>query len=407
MNYIQTHDDLMKIFIGKYVSLISSCKLFDQGHIHEAKEMAVKIRTLLHDTSSSTSILSHLKKKSKIIFINTGDIYDVDNLIATHSLVSLRFDEGTWTMRAVLNSRNHITMTPFHKWWEEVILSNTEYTLTRKELILGMSDKDGGAHVDKHLKIPYAKISKKGVGWKIWNQSLMSVELYSVRQIAHEILLTLGAEFTELERYLNEYNKYIINKVNWESKSIEYEIEAEKQLQLWNLQETIDYCDKSLKENQLNFNAMRIKQVAMWQLGRLKELLEFIEECLLLNPENIVFLNNLSYTNFQLKDYKKVLEITEKILHIEPENISNFNIRAISYAETGDTERAKITLMKGFNLDPNNVEILKNLCYLSRITNDVLELKKFTDILNKVLANNNNSLDSINSWPLKNSSSTQ
>lgn len=81
MNYAQTDDDFMKIFIGKYISLISACQLFDKGHLHEAKEMAVKIRTLLHDTSNSTSILSHLKKKSKILFINTRSKYHANNLV--------------------------------------------------------------------------------------------------------------------------------------------------------------------------------------------------------------------------------------------------------------------------------------------------------------------------------------
>lgn len=68
--------------------------------------------------------------------------------------------------------------------------------LTRKALILGAANKDGGAHVDKRLSDEYEGLSRDGaVGQFIYSTDGKSGEIPSyeahfvgIRQIAHELL---------------------------------------------------------------------------------------------------------------------------------------------------------------------------------------------------------------------------
>jgi hypothetical protein len=40
-----------------------SCQLYDEGEVDEAIRIAVPIRTIIHDTRNSTSLLTHLNAK--------------------------------------------------------------------------------------------------------------------------------------------------------------------------------------------------------------------------------------------------------------------------------------------------------------------------------------------------------
>jgi len=86
----------------------------------------------------------------------------------------------------------------------------------------------------------------------------MSVELFSVRQIAHEIILTLGQEFTQLRGYLDEYKDYI-EKLE----SIELEKDAASCLQNGELDRALEFCEKSLEKNPDNLNAINIKKIIL------------------------------------------------------------------------------------------------------------------------------------------------
>lgn len=69
-------------------------------------------------------------------------------------------------------------------------------TLTRKELILSVANKDGGAHIDAVLDEKYGSLSRKNsLGWMFskgpeQQGALRAPEKAAVRQIAHEVLKT-------------------------------------------------------------------------------------------------------------------------------------------------------------------------------------------------------------------------
>jgi hypothetical protein len=72
----------------------------------------------------------------------------------------------------------------------------------RRELVLALENKDGGAHIDPELDQTYADLTRNNsVGWVFSNgtdeRPMAGVELYSVRQIAFEIIKSIEQLMTK------------------------------------------------------------------------------------------------------------------------------------------------------------------------------------------------------------------
>lgn len=49
----------------------------------------------------------------------------------------------------------------FNTWWNGIVFKDFEgYTISRKDLIITMANRDGGAHVDRSVNKEYADLSK-------------------------------------------------------------------------------------------------------------------------------------------------------------------------------------------------------------------------------------------------------
>ena len=137
--------------------LRSSALSFDQGHVAEAKRMALALRILVHQTTRSHALLNQLG------VLTTMRFFDSTN--GSGSLTVLvreagrdprhvgflddappRCGQGQWL--------------PFSDWWEMPVLStNQESHFSRRELVLAMAHTDGGAHVGE-MEDGYARISR-------------------------------------------------------------------------------------------------------------------------------------------------------------------------------------------------------------------------------------------------------
>jgi len=194
-----------KAHLKEQITFLSrSAAAFDEGFESEAKRMAVVIRIFIHDTKFSTSLLTHLKKKD-ILFYDTANEYDPYNLAPTIGLVCMQCGPEGAKYIAPLddNIRVQNKKVPFEKWWEKIVIADTKGNkLTRKDLILSITNKDGGAHIDKKLDEDYANLIKLNtIGWKYFSGELegnmQGAELASVRQITYELLKSLKNEFPE------------------------------------------------------------------------------------------------------------------------------------------------------------------------------------------------------------------
>lgn len=202
----QSPDDLLAHLRDCVGFLRRSAISFNQGFLSEAKRMATTMRVLLHDTKTSHSLLQQLDYKRQMRFVNSAYSVVPHNLLPHLGLVGFtkKGDKpsfaATWNDSAAAGySRGYQS---FDNWWNyTVIIDSKRVAFTRRDLILSLSNQDGGAHVDPTLDTAYANLTRNNsVGWQIVSGEtnttivgpLDGVELHSVQQIAFELLTSIS-----------------------------------------------------------------------------------------------------------------------------------------------------------------------------------------------------------------------
>jgi len=203
----QTEDELNSHLKEQIEFLRRSSQAYDEGFESEGKRLAVVIRVLLHDTQNSTSLLTLLRKKD-ILFYDTSLDYDSRNLASTMGLIMMRVGPNGARYVPPLDDgppvRYSKAKIPFEEWWNKIVVVDTKGNkLTRKDLVLAVSNKDGGSHVDLKLNIAYADLTRfNSLAWKFIQNGVekdfaTKPELASIRQMSHEVLKSLKDEFPE------------------------------------------------------------------------------------------------------------------------------------------------------------------------------------------------------------------
>lgn len=194
----QTKEQLLLSLKEHLKFLINSSKSYDNGFESEAKRMSVSLRILLHDTMKSKSILSQLGLKNKILFFDTSHPYDPSNLVSHSGLAAMRFQDFNAKYIPKFHSEYTITKKEFNKWWQSIIIVDQNKNIfNRQKLILSLSNKDGGAHVDPELDEDYNDlVYKNSMGWKAVysdgrEEDLKSIHFASIRQITYEVIDSL------------------------------------------------------------------------------------------------------------------------------------------------------------------------------------------------------------------------
>jgi len=209
--YIQTQDELLAHLKEQITFMKQSAISYDNGFEGEGKRLAVVIRVLVHDTSQSTSLLTLLERKRHMLFYDSASKYDPRNLATSNCLTMMKLSttegaEYVAPLDDLSSARDKNMKRGFNNWWERLIIykDNKNNKFTRRDLVLAVANKEGGAHVNPRLDQRYAELSRfNSLGWK---QFVHGEEkdfnntpiLPSIRQIAHEVLKTLKDEFPDL-----------------------------------------------------------------------------------------------------------------------------------------------------------------------------------------------------------------
>ena len=204
----QTRQELEAHLREQVAFLCRSAAAFDQGFEDEAKRMAIVLRIMFHDTSSSHSLLGQLGALQGLQVYDTATPIDPANLLSTDGLTATRImagggNLGTAQSVAVLDNGS-----PAHArcrrvwddWWTRPVIKDGHgQEFSRRSLVLGVTNKDGGAHVDPSLDEAYAHLTRENsMGWTLTDMTGTETagpppHLASLRQIAHEVLSTLAA----------------------------------------------------------------------------------------------------------------------------------------------------------------------------------------------------------------------
>jgi hypothetical protein len=182
--------------------LKASSAAFDNGFEAEAKRLAVSLRVLLHDTTSSHALLDQLGIKHRLRFLETSAPMDPYSLGPSTGLVFMQISLGDPSGMYVaplgdLPPPRIKSPVKFDEWWTNTIYDDTKAIWSRKKFVLTLANVEGGAHVDPKLNAAYERlVTANGLGWTAQTPAgpqpfAGSPVAASVRQITYELLETL------------------------------------------------------------------------------------------------------------------------------------------------------------------------------------------------------------------------
>lgn len=190
---------LQERFLEQLGFLRKSSREFDAGDFSESQRLALAVRVLLHTTKTSKGLIDQLSLQDTL-FLSSGLPIDDANLLTQFSLAYVDVRHGSGRLDPILDTAPWPKRwLKFEDWWHERVLRDThKHDFTRRDIVLSIADKDGGAHVDERLDEPYHRLVNehsistffisKGVEQKFGN-----VEKVFARQIAWEVVVTLDA----------------------------------------------------------------------------------------------------------------------------------------------------------------------------------------------------------------------
>ncbi|KKP70151.1 hypothetical protein A2X44_00385 [candidate division CPR3 bacterium GWF2_35_18] len=203
MKYKKSDKELKDNLNQQIIFLKRSFDTFDKGNFDEGIRIATSIRVLLHDTQRQKSLLTLLGIKEDLLFYDTAISYNPNSLTRQILLVEIQLSSlpNESRYKAPLSEGVPIRyINPkiqFETWWSKniVIKDESGNTFSRKDLILNICDKEGGAHVDLNLDNNFALLSKKNLKMFQINKNteilISGGELVSIRQIGYEVLRSL------------------------------------------------------------------------------------------------------------------------------------------------------------------------------------------------------------------------
>jgi len=196
----QTDRELLSHLEEQVRFLLRSADAYDAGDEAEAKRLATAIRVLVHDTAASHSLLTQIGIRSLPFLDTAGPLYP-RNLASETRLTIMRIgpEGASWVPKNAMDYESAPIGLPFERWWNApVIKGQSGETYSRKDIVLSLADQDGGAHVDPAMNESYHRLSRgNALGWEAFaagaevGRPMEGPELASVRQIAHELLLTI------------------------------------------------------------------------------------------------------------------------------------------------------------------------------------------------------------------------
>lgn len=144
--------------------LRTSLDAFYNGNFAESLRIATTIRVLVHETSQSKPLLTQARPDGLDLQIpeHVGDARPGQEEIIRFA-VSARLGPGPTVAPAVDLGSSHYSTSSVGAWWGRTTFSfpsriGTQVVYTRKQVVLILANKEGGAHVDPHEDPNYARL---------------------------------------------------------------------------------------------------------------------------------------------------------------------------------------------------------------------------------------------------------
>ncbi len=202
---VNTWEDLLRLYVEQLDFLEVSAEAFDNGRLSEAKRLSLHLRILLHDTAKQKSLLGQLGVKGITRFYSSITPGRVSGPIKGLVMITVGPKGGGFIAPLDDFPPDHkFQLISFDEYWHEIVFVDKRgIEFSRADIVLTMSEQDGGAHVDTALDEDYDALTRKNsLGWVYGvgsepGEPVSGEVLAAVRQITHEVLKTLISNYPE------------------------------------------------------------------------------------------------------------------------------------------------------------------------------------------------------------------
>lgn len=196
VKYKLNKDELREHFNDQLLDIEEAIEKFDNGNEKKARQIALALRIICHDTQNSKSLLKQLNLN--IFFLSNNGLYTPSNLLSSWTLLQIEFGPEAMSYKPNLELSQRVFFSKFDDWWNEIIFDDKTNVFTRKDIVSYIANQDGGAHVDPYLNEKYAKLVKhNSLGWEDENGTAPN------NNPAYQAIRTIAYEFLTSIRYFN------------------------------------------------------------------------------------------------------------------------------------------------------------------------------------------------------------
>jgi len=178
-----------------------SCEVYDEGYADEAIQIAVRIRVVLHPGGKrSRSLLRHLHSGRIPLLTTSEGAPERKDILLYDGMTSFRASsDGNSVSSFAGPGEDNALYRDYIKadgWWKQVVLVAEGTRYSRRDMVLGVANQEGGAHVAPEPTAEHQKLMTSGLTWDLVEVSdgvetitpAADVRFKYVRQMAYELL---------------------------------------------------------------------------------------------------------------------------------------------------------------------------------------------------------------------------
>ena len=215
---VRSESELVEELRKQFDRLKSACIAYDVGDELQILNIAACLRVILNPTDSLIHLL-HLQRLLKFRDTSTHRLDPNRHMCIANLGVEIEHGVGArWIPLRDGWPPGHPTQLPqpLSKWWTEPIMPRSTLEgldrrphYSRRDLVLGVANKDGGTHVDNR-EVDYDSLTRDSFTMEVAFKDASSKSDFrpvagnpvytSVRQIGHEVIVTLSVDLPEVLR---------------------------------------------------------------------------------------------------------------------------------------------------------------------------------------------------------------
>ncbi len=136
--------------LSDHLSFIEkSANEFDRGDTSEVLRIATSLRVIFHQTAKSVALLEHLNAWDIMLLTAYTDLKGLKEDVPAAPI--LQFD-NPFTCLYMNEDQSNDEYVTVKEWWnEDPVTAGLGEWITRKDIVMWVANKDGGAHVDEIL----------------------------------------------------------------------------------------------------------------------------------------------------------------------------------------------------------------------------------------------------------------